>query len=44
MSNLVSIIICTRDRADSLKLTLESISRTEVPAGWEVELLIVDNG
>lgn len=40
----VSIIICTRDRAESLKLTLESISRTEVPSGWEVELLVVNNG
>jgi glycosyltransferase involved in cell wall biosynthesis len=40
----VSIIICTRNRADSLKLTLESIGKAIVPPGWNVELLIVDNG
>jgi glycosyltransferase involved in cell wall biosynthesis len=40
----VSIIICTRSRADSLKLTLESIGRVIVPPGWEAELVIVDNG
>jgi glycosyltransferase involved in cell wall biosynthesis len=40
----VSIILCTRNRADSLVLTLESISRIKVPEGWSVELLIIDNG
>jgi glycosyltransferase involved in cell wall biosynthesis len=40
----VSIIICTRNRADSLKPTLESIGRALVPPGWNVELLVVDNG
>jgi len=40
----VSVIICTRNRADSLKLTLESIGKAIVPPGWEVELLVVDNG
>jgi len=40
----VSIIICTRNRADSLKPTLESIGRANVPSGWNVELLVVDNG
>lgn len=39
----VSIIICTRNRADSLKDTLESIGQTGVPAGWKVELIVVDN-
>jgi glucosyl-dolichyl phosphate glucuronosyltransferase len=41
---IVSIIICTRNRADSLKLTLESIGRVIVPPEWKAELLIVDNG
>jgi glycosyltransferase involved in cell wall biosynthesis len=40
----VSIIICTRNRAESLKPTLESIGRASVPQGWNVELLVVDNG
>ena len=40
----VSIIICTRNRADSLRPTLASIGRAVVPAGWKVEVLVVDNG
>jgi glucosyl-dolichyl phosphate glucuronosyltransferase len=40
----VSIIICTRDRADSLRETLASIGRCEVPADLPAELLVVDNG
>src|SRR6478752_3643594 len=40
----VSIIICTRNRADSLKFTLESIGRMTVPIEWNAELLVVDNG
>jgi glycosyltransferase involved in cell wall biosynthesis len=40
----VSIIICTRNRAESLRPTLESIGRTEIPNAWDVELLVVDNG
>jgi glucosyl-dolichyl phosphate glucuronosyltransferase len=44
MKPKVSIIICTRDRAAGLELTLESIKRTNVPLDISVELLIVDNG
>lgn len=40
----VSIIICTRNRAASLRATLESISKADVPVGWNVEVLVVDNG
>ncbi|MFI4949585.1 MAG: glycosyltransferase [Caulobacterales bacterium] len=40
----VSIIICTRDRADSLRDLLGHLGRTRVPQGWRVELLMVDNG
>jgi len=40
----ISIIICTRDRADSLRMTLQSIASAEIPAGWSAELLVVDNG
>ncbi len=39
-----SVIICTRNRADSLRLTLEAMGKVTVPGGWIVELLVVDNG
>ncbi len=40
----ITIIICTRNRADSLKSTMESIGRAKVPSDWIAELLVVDNG
>ncbi|HEY2357877.1 MAG TPA: glycosyltransferase family 2 protein [Phenylobacterium sp.] len=40
----VSIIICTKDRGASLRDTLAHMGRTAVPAGWSVELVVVDNG
>lgn len=40
----VSVLICTRNRAESLRETLRSIAETNVPARWEVELVVVDNG
>ena len=39
-----SIIICTLNRADHLRQTLASLARVHVPADWDVELLVVDNG
>jgi glycosyltransferase involved in cell wall biosynthesis len=39
-----SVIICTRNQAESLKATLESIGKVTVPQGWAAELLVVDNG
>ena len=44
MSVCASIVICTRDRADSLRETLASIGRCAVPADLPTELLVVDNG
>lgn len=44
MAVSISIIICTRNRAANLRLTLESVSKSVIPLGWEVELLVVDNG
>ena len=41
---VVSIIICTRNRADSLRETLESVGRVCVPEDMPAELLVVDNG
>ena len=41
---VVSIIICTRDRAESLKETLRAVGETPVPADLAAEVLVVDNG
>ena len=40
----ISVIICTRDRASDLALTLESLGHVRIPLGRPVELLVVDNG
>jgi|DewCreStandDraft_4_1066084.scaffolds.fasta_scaffold00789_8 glycosyltransferase involved in cell wall biosynthesis len=40
----VSIIICTRNRAESLRATLASLGQVNLPCGWQVELILVDNG
>lgn len=44
MSMSYSIIICTRNRANSLAETLDSVAQLELPADSLIELLIVDNG
>jgi len=43
MTSTVSIIICTYNRADSLQITLEGISRMIVPRNIDLEVLVVDN-
>ena len=43
MSNSLSIIICTCNRAGDLRQTLEAIGRLAVPEGYQCELLVVDN-
>jgi glycosyltransferase involved in cell wall biosynthesis len=40
----ISIIICTRDRADSLARTLDSLAKMTVPTSLTWEVVIVDNG
>jgi glycosyltransferase involved in cell wall biosynthesis len=40
---LVSVIICTRNRATGLKRTLETLERNRVPPGWQIEVTVVDN-
>jgi glycosyltransferase involved in cell wall biosynthesis len=40
----LSIVICTRDRADSLARTLDAVSRLKAPLATSVELLVIDNG
>lgn len=40
----VTVIICTRNRAESLARTLESLHVSNKPADWQLELIVVDNG
>jgi len=40
---LISIIICTRDRADDLHKTLCSMATVKIPKNCTCELLVVDN-
>jgi glycosyltransferase involved in cell wall biosynthesis len=44
MFDSVSIIIATKDRADHLESTLQSIADARNPDHLEVELLVIDNG
>ncbi len=39
----VSIIICSCDRAEHLRQTLEAIGRLSIPAGYQCDLTVVDN-
>ncbi len=39
----ISILLCTRDNAESLRHALEAIGNAERPAGLPCELLVVDN-
>src|SRR5215212_6511261 len=39
----VSIIICTYNHRESLRLTLDAVGRARVPEGLGCELLVVDN-
>jgi glycosyltransferase involved in cell wall biosynthesis len=40
----LSIIIVTRNRSNDLRKTLDSMKGVQVPADFEVELLVIDNG
>src|SRR5258708_38656458 len=40
----VSIIICTKNRAQSLRETLAALGSVHVPEEWASELIVVDNG
>ncbi len=42
--NLVSIIVCTRNRAEKLSRTLQAIQMLAIPAGADFEVIVVDNG
>jgi len=43
MSDSLSIIICTCNRADDLRQTLDAIGRLTIPAGYQCDLTVVDN-
>jgi glycosyltransferase involved in cell wall biosynthesis len=40
----VSIIICTYNRAQSLRATLDGLAKARIPQGWAGEVIVVDNG
>jgi glycosyltransferase involved in cell wall biosynthesis len=44
MAPSVSVIICTRNRAESLQATLDAVLKCERPAEWDVEIVVADNG
>lgn len=41
--SLVTVIVCTRNRAKSLRVMLTSLEKIVVPTGWDWEVLVVDN-
>jgi len=41
---LVSVLVCTRNRADSLEVTLQAFHRQRFSGGYDHELVVVDNG
>jgi glycosyltransferase involved in cell wall biosynthesis len=44
MIKSVSIVICTRNRADSLLRTLACVNAIDVPPGLRLQVVVVDNG
>lgn len=40
---MLSLIICTRNRSELFRLTLQSVQEMKVPAGLTWELIVVDN-
>jgi glycosyltransferase involved in cell wall biosynthesis len=40
----ISVLICTRDRAASLRQTLASVFAQSLPADFDYEVVVVDNG
>lgn len=40
----VSVVVCTRNRAASLRRMLDSAAEMDIPAGLAWELIVVDNG
>ena len=40
---VVSIILCTYNRAASLRRTLEALEKVKIPTDWKAEIILVDN-
>ena len=40
----ISVVLCTRNRAEQLRSTLESATRMRIPDGLAWEFVLVDNG
>jgi len=43
-TSLISIILCTRNRAEKLSRTLSALGSLNLPLGWDAEFIVVDNG
>ncbi len=43
-ARLLSILICTCDREERLSQTLQSLGKVDIPAGLQIEVVIVDGG
>ena len=41
--NKATIVVCSFNRAESLKVTLQSLAMLEIPNGLDTELIVVDN-
>jgi len=44
MNSVVSIVVCTRNRAADIRETLQSLSEIDCPQEFSVEILVIDNG
>lgn len=42
--SLISVVLATRGRDDSLRVCLESLAQSRLPEGWLAEVIAVDNG
>lgn len=43
-TRVLTLVICTANRARDLAFTLQAMRRLRRPAGWTVQLIVVDNG
>lgn len=41
---IATVAVCTRDRADDLRETLDALAAAAVPSGLDLRVLVVDNG
>jgi glycosyltransferase involved in cell wall biosynthesis len=39
----ISVVVCTHNRAAELRRTLETLGQCDIPSGWKVEVIVVDN-